>query len=412
MLGTETAIQKMFRLFGNCRHTPFSEIKCPSFSSDEQLLVETHCQEEFQKEFDHFLQSKLMPIVDREDHLTYLTSVLFKQLSESYSSMDCSRAWLTYWTCHSIALLGERDYLKTKDEIIVDFVNRLKSTNGGYGGGPNQLDHLAATYAAIMALATIGTEKALASIERKKIWSFLMELQCEDGSFRVHVDGEIDIRGAYCALSVAKLLNIPVGAGTSLFEKTADWILSCQTYEGGFGAAPGHEAHGGYTFCAVACLILLDSLHKCNIENLLRWTAYKQMSFEGGFAGRTNKLVDGCYSYWNGAVLPMVQQWFQHRTGNTLDDEHEHLINSEALQKYILTVAQCEHGFRDKPGKSPDPYHTAYCLSGLSIAQHCGSHRNILSGDIQDELLDIDPVYNLVLDAVRDTQMFFSNQSL
>lgn len=24
--------------------------------------------------------------------------------------------------------------------------------------------------------------------------------------------------------------------------------------------------------------------------------------------GRTNKLVDGCYSYWQGALLPLLQQ--------------------------------------------------------------------------------------------------------
>jgi protein farnesyltransferase subunit beta len=30
------------------------------------------------------------------------------------------------------------------------------------------------------------------------------------------------------------------------------------------------------------------------------------MTFEGGFQGRTNKLVDGCYSFWVGALLPLI----------------------------------------------------------------------------------------------------------
>lgn len=38
-----------------------------------------------------------------------------------------------------------------------------------------------------------------------------------------------------------------------------------------------------------------------------RWTVNKQMKFEGGFQGRTNKLVDGCYSFWCGAIVPIVQ---------------------------------------------------------------------------------------------------------
>lgn len=33
---------------------------------------------------------------------------------------------------------------------------------------------------------------------------------------------------------------------------------------------------------------------------------HAQAPFEGGFAGRTNKLVDGCYSYWQGAILPLL----------------------------------------------------------------------------------------------------------
>lgn len=35
----------------------------------------------------------------------------------------------------------------------------------------------------------------------------------------------------------------------------------------------------------------------------------RQMKLEGGFQGRTNKLVDGCYSFWQGGtfgVLPIV----------------------------------------------------------------------------------------------------------
>ena len=37
-----------------------------------------------------------------------------------------------------------------------------------------------------------------------------------------------------------------------------------------------------------------------------RWTAVRQMSYEGGFQGRTNKLVDGCYSFWQGGAFPVI----------------------------------------------------------------------------------------------------------
>ena len=29
----------------------------------------------------------------------------------------------------------------------------------------------------------------------------------------------------------------------------------------------------------------------------------------GGFRGRTNKLVDGCYSWWNGGLFQMLQPY-------------------------------------------------------------------------------------------------------
>ncbi len=63
-------------------------------------------------------------------------------------------------------------------------------------------------------------------------------------------------------------------------------VDSCQTYEGGFGAAAGDEAHGGYTFCGLATLTLLGREALLHTPSLLRWLANKQMRFEGGFQVR------------------------------------------------------------------------------------------------------------------------------
>ncbi len=190
-------------------------------------------------------------------------------------------------------------------------------------------------------------------------------------------------------LSITILLNHKTQFSHSpseLFNKTAHWVLQCQTYEGGFGGFPGMEAHGGYCFCGlvrrflfvnfisqpfwlfIACgddshsfqaaLVLLDRGHLCDVDRLLRWnvcwkvchstffkakkntfwicplfvhvqthefmykiwitilnerfvftlrwTCNRQMKLEGGFQGRTNKLVDGCYSFWQGGVFPLL----------------------------------------------------------------------------------------------------------
>ena len=36
------------------------------------------------------------------------------------------------------------------------------------------------------------------------------------------------------------------------------------------------------------------------------WLVNKQMKFEGGFQGRTNKLVDCCYSFWQAGMFPII----------------------------------------------------------------------------------------------------------
>lgn len=82
----------------------------------------------------------------------------------------------------------------------------------------------------------------------------------------MHYDGEADIRGAYCALSVAKLTNT---FSPEIFKDTARWIQRCQTWEGGFGGCPGMEAHGGYALCGLASLVLLGETNLCNLKSLI-----------------------------------------------------------------------------------------------------------------------------------------------
>lgn len=77
------------------------------------------------------------------------------------------------------------------------------------------------------------------------------------------------------------------------------------------------------------------------------------MRLEGGFQGRTNKLVDGCYSFWQGALVPLVQALI---SANEVTDDDVHiertLFDSEALQEYLLVCCQRNNGgMIDKPGK-------------------------------------------------------------
>jgi protein farnesyltransferase subunit beta len=160
-------------------------------------------------------------------------------------------------------------------------------------------------------------------------------------------------------VQVAEMLRIKtpeVTAGVAAF------LERCQTYEGGIGGEPGAEAHGGYAFCGIATHVLLDCDSRLDTRSLLvrawapccssgpasiafmralcykaishalgpapksvgernhrhltkqrrgwmwaqRWAVMRQGELEGGFSGRTNKLVDGCYSFWVGGVFPLL----------------------------------------------------------------------------------------------------------
>ena len=172
--------------------------------------------------------------------------------------------------------------------------------SGGFGGGPHpgQSAHLAPTYAVLNTLVTIGTPSALGVVDRPSLRRFLLRMKQPSGGFTMHDDGECDVRGAYTAVSVASitaLLDAPLSSGV------AEWIASCQTYEGGIGekgreekgreekgregkrgaqllplcssagATPGEEAHGGYTFCGLAALVLLGRVELLNLPRLAHW---------------------------------------------------------------------------------------------------------------------------------------------
>ncbi|XP_004489283.1 protein farnesyltransferase subunit beta [Cicer arietinum] len=405
----------------------------------------------------------LMLELQREKHIEFLSKGL-RHLGSAFSVLDASRPWLCYWIIHSIALLGESIDDELEDNTV-DFLNRCQDPNGGYAGGPGQMPHLATTYAAVNTLITLGGEKSLASINRDKLYGFMRRMKQPNGGFRMHDEGEIDVRACYTAISVASVLNI---LDDELVRNVGDYILSCQTYEGGIAGEPGSEAHGGYTFCGLAAMILIGEVNRLDLPRLTDWVVFRQGK-ECGFQGRTNKLVDGCYSFWQGGAVVLLQrlhsfideqlaealQFFtisdvvpedkeslagtsSHSTcrirhegmsessssdfkniGYNFINEwkaSEPLFHSIALQQYILLCSQEQDGgLRDKPGKRRDHYHTCYCLSGLSLCQYSWSKRpdspplpKVVMGPYSNLLEPIHPLFNVVLERYREAHKFFA----
>lgn len=297
-------------------------------------------------------------------HVAYIKRGLF-QLPASYTSLDASQPWIIYWTFHALQILKQNELMEEYTQSVVRSISRFQSV--GFAGGFSQLPHMAPTYASVMALVTIGTKEAYELINKESLYKFLMRMKQPDGSFIMHSGGEVDIRGCYCALSVASILGILTD---ELKANVVQFIKRCQSYEGGFGSIPGAEAHGGYTFCAVATLHILNALDQIDTKLLLKWLTYKQLLVERGFQGRTNKLVDGCYGFWQVSVFYILN--------NTCFDV-------QGVRDYLLKYSQIyEGGFADRQDNNPDYYHTCYCLSGLSLV-----------ASEEFGLDKIDPVYNV-----------------
>ncbi|PPJ51783.1 hypothetical protein CBER1_09135 [Cercospora berteroae] len=392
------------------------------------------------------LNSHGIPHLNRNKHAYFLKDWL-TGLPSPYVAMDASRPWVFYWVMAGLTFMGN-DVTKYKQRLM-ETVTPLQDRSGGFGGGHGQLSHCAATYATLLALSAVG---GLDVVDRKAMWHFLGQVKQADGGFRMALGAEEDIRGAYCAMTAITLLNLPLelppdaparNAGlTTFLDGLGEWVGRCQTYEGGIAGAPTNEAHGAYAFCALACLSIIDAPHQSipkylNIDSLLSWLAGIQASREGGFAGRTNKLVDACYSHWVGSCWSLIQAAIAgpNHTGKQID-----LWSRAGQIRYLLCCGQQpgkRGGMRDKPSTRPDAYHTCYSLAGLSAAMNHfqydvrgetvdesgrlaaafqwtaeGPSVEEMSAwaiDREDLVLPVHPVFVLPMDVVEKTRLQFQN---
>eukprot|EP00559_Dactyliosolen_fragilissimus_P002237 CAMPEP_0184858318 /NCGR_PEP_ID=MMETSP0580-20130426/3434_1 /TAXON_ID=1118495 /ORGANISM="Dactyliosolen fragilissimus" /LENGTH=667 /DNA_ID=CAMNT_0027354407 /DNA_START=202 /DNA_END=2205 /DNA_ORIENTATION=+ len=313
--------------------------------------------------------------------------------------------------------------------------NKGPRRGGGFGGGPGQIPHCATTYAAVLALSIVAassgkrsksrkfdysrkqndddpndtdddntntdskipcaSDAALNLLERKRksLYRWFLSLKVPLGDvhsrgpggatttttygYRMHHDGEVDVRAAYTVLCVCSLLNI---LDSNITSGVLPYLANCQTYEGGFGGDETNEAHGGYTFCALAAFRILTAsdttttitngmkhnhdhhqqqqqkqhcnnmkYHGLDLWALKGWLTRRQMSFEGGFSGRSNKLVDGCYSFWQGgscAILDIIMQDVMNHeaTDQCLkEEENPNLVRQDQKEELDQSQEQRHH---------------------------------------------------------------------
>lgn len=204
----------------------------------------------------------------RDKHIEYLSQVWKRPLKAGFVTLDSSRPWMLYWCLHGVDLLDGlsriddetrcrmistleqcwspisiQDPPVTKEEDPQYYVGIDSSTDfvlGGFGGGPVQMAHAATTYASILSLCILATDtkgsesssKAKELMEKVRIplYRWMLSLQTDEGGYRMHHDGEVDVRASYTVLCCADLLQL--NTEKLRHEKVAEYIQNCQTFEG------------------------------------------------------------------------------------------------------------------------------------------------------------------------------------
>jgi len=269
--------------------------------------------------------------------------------------------------------------------------------------------------------------EGLDKVNRKKCLEWLKTLQRNDGSFGELVAQDGSIEGGrdmrYCQTGMAVRWILGGDAADQQndvdVEGLVDHIRAGQTYDGGFSESSEHEAHAGYTYCAIAALSLIDRLPSPSKKDVdsqtassrpgltdrtatIGWLVSRQVGYLDndeddeededdtqepqrpvvnlagvykddqpaagpeeheyvGLNGRCNKPVDTCYSFWVSASLSL------------LGKDNTSLLDIEAIRKFLFN--QTQHaigGFGKVPGNPPDIYHSYLGLAALAVMEEPG----------------------------------------
>jgi geranylgeranyl transferase type-1 subunit beta len=242
----------------------------------------------------------------------------------------------------------------------------------------------AMVYACLASLAILGDAPALAAVDGARVRAALRAAQAADGGVRAAPGAEADVRFVYAALAARALLRragvAGAGAGAADLDAraAAAFAARCASHEGGFALAPGGEAHGGSTYCAVAALALAaaecdgaGAALRARAPAAHRWLAARQLPAgaaadgaaadgAGGMCGRAGKPADACYAFWVVAAQALLA-----RAGGG------HWPPPVAAAPLHAALLACQHlrpgGFGRDADTEPDPLHTHYALAGLAL---------------------------------------------
>lgn len=86
---------------------------------------------------------------------------------------------------------------------------------------------------------------------------YIQSLDTKKDEYEYWLTEHLRMNGLYWGLTALHILGHPDALPRA---ETIDFVLSCQHENGGFGAAPGHDAHIHSTTSAIQILAMVDAL--------------------------------------------------------------------------------------------------------------------------------------------------------
>lgn len=230
------------------------------------------------------VQDMMAAELDVAKHTKYFLRTLKTYLPTAYQSNDSNRMSLAFFTLSGLDVLGSLETNTTAEQRgdYIDWIYANQHGRGGFRAFPGahfgqrataqnecwDPANLPATFFALCSLLILGDD--LARVRRDDCLRWLACLQRPDGSFgetlvNGSINGGTDSRFGYCATGVRYVLRGPFGGEIEgcpdiRVDDFVTCIRSAETYDGGISDAPYHEAHAGFTYCAIGALSNINRL--------------------------------------------------------------------------------------------------------------------------------------------------------
>ncbi|KAI1739417.1 terpenoid cyclases/Protein prenyltransferase [Xylaria scruposa] len=186
---------------------------------------------------------------------------------------------------------------------------------------------------------------------------YIQSLDTRKDEFDYWLTEHLRLNGLYWGLTALHLLKRPDALPR---DEAINFVLSCQHENGGFGAAPHHDAHMLYTVSAVQIFALLDAFDELEKRGtgklkVAQFIAGLQDRERGCFAGDEWGEEDTRFLYGALNALSLL---------NML-----HLVDMDKAVNHVNACANFDGGYGVNPGDESHSGQIFTCVAALTIAK-------------------------------------------